>query len=192
MIKHEKMYLYPNKPIRFYDLKILITSIQEFDPDQWVVQPKWDGHRALIFCDEMGKITVYSRHKTPLTLAKNNWNWLSVLPLKRPWLLDGELTRDQRMRVWDYAYQGKSYDWNLPYGTRIEKLSRQLKKQYKKGDFTFELIQTQPFLKYRELLNLNDTYLEGLVFKNLQAIDLWGLHQTHEKASQIKFRLKVA
>ena len=188
MLKPESIFAFPNKPIRFYDVQGFISSLKEED---WISQPKWDGHRAEIVCDEAGKITVFSRNKTRLALAKNNWGWLNMLDIPRPWLLDAELLRDGRMITWDYAMINGQYGTIRPYLERLTKLEKMVPKKLTHGDHSIEVIETLPLNGYRKfLLKAGDPALEGFVLKNKMATDLWGPNSTKEVASQFKYRFK--
>jgi len=189
-----EMYVFPNKPLRIYNVSRILNIVES---DNWIVQPKWDGHRALPHCDENGKVTVFSRQGTPLTLAKKDFTWLSLLPIPRPWLLDGELLRDGRMIIWDYAFMGISesgipnYVCKKEYGSRLSELQKIFDQKFTKNKFSIELIDTYPAKVYnRIMLKAGDKNLEGFVLKNKAAIDLWGISSTREVSSQLKFRFK--
>ena len=181
------MFVFPNKPIRIFDPSSFVSNL---DLSQWVVQPKWDGHRALPMCDEKGEVTVYSRHGTPLSLAKNNWQWLSMLDLPRPWLLDGEmLPCGKRLIVWDYAILGGQYGMLKPYRERLNLLGGWPTRT--KDGRSIEIIDTRPGKAYREIMLLAGLKsLEGFVLKRRDATNLWGPHSTCEVSSQFKYRFK--
>lgn len=187
-------FVFPNKPLRIYNVTRILNIVES---DNWIVQPKWDGHRALPHCDENGKITVFSRQGTPLTLAKKDFTWLSLLPIPRPWLLDGELLRDGRMIIWDYAFMGISesgipnYVCKTLYLERLLRLCHIFKEPFKKNGFSIELVESIPAKHYKRImLKAGDQSLEGFVLKNRAAIDLWGISSTREVSSQLKFRFK--
>lgn len=180
------MFIYPNKPVRFYDLKRMIAAGND---EEWVLQPKWDGHRAIIDCSLDGGIIVNSRHGTPLTLAKNNWQWLSILEIPRPWTLDGELTRDGRLIVWDFAVLGGVIYFPAPYRERLKFLKSAKSLNMKKGSQSVSVIEMVKPSEYKKfLLQRSDTALEGLVMKRLDARDFWSINATIDVGSQLKFR----
>ena len=182
----DEMFIYPNKPIRIYDIEKLKHSI---DFKAWIVQPKWDGHRAIIACDESGKVQVFSRHKTHLRLAGDQWTWLNLLPFPRPWLVDGELLHSGRLVIWDYAIWGGAYLFNKPYSERLKELETALPNVLRKGNKSTLVISQVPANRYKEiLLKKGDKELEGIIFKNPQATDFWGPYRTREVPSQFKYR----
>jgi hypothetical protein len=184
-------FIYPNKPVRFYDLKRFAATIT---PEEWVVQPKYDGHRAHPYCDEAGDVTVYGRNGKPLNLAKGDWKWLSLLEIPRPYLLDGELTRDGRLLLWDYAILGGASEFREAYENRLKKLLGLVPKPLSKGRYTVGLVETAEARKWAEVLlkHRGDPTVEGLVFKKRSARDLWGQFSTAEVPSQMKFKFSKA
>lgn len=181
-----EMLVIPNKPLRIYLLDSLAKAI---DMNAWWVQPKWNGHRALPFCDAKGSVRVYSRHGSLLTRAKNDFKWLGLLRLPRPWQLDGELLSDGRMIVWDIALIGGEYVFNKPYAERFALLKRYLPKRFKKETVSIEMIESLKGTEYKKFfLKQGDTHLEGFVFKNPEATDHWGPYKTRDVSSQLKFR----
>jgi ATP-dependent DNA ligase len=179
-------FVFPNKPIRVYQPDVLT----KFGLDGWIVQPKWDGHRVLPYCDKDGKITAFSRHGRPLALAANDWDWLSMLQIPRPWLLDGELTRSGRMIIWDYGVLDGDQSTSLPYDTRLTTLQAMLS-PLKKGGKVIELVETLDASEYEKILaREGEPDLEGVVFKRRNAKNLWGLTSTSEVPSQVKYRFR--
>lgn len=182
-----KRVLYPNKPMLIYDIERFLESI---DPKDWIVQPKWDGHRALISCDSQGKIRILSRQLTPLTLAaKGNWGWVSMLPLPRPWVLDGELTLEGEIIIWDYAEMAGQDSLDTPYNDRLEFLAARLRKPFRKGSHSIALIQTYPVQQYKKIVKPG---IEGLVFKRRSARDFWNARRTNEVPSQLKWKARIS
>lgn len=181
-----EMFVIPNKPLRIYDPASLSRTIEL---EKWWVQPKWNGHRALPFCDAKGGVIVYSRHGTPLTRAKTDFKWLSVLGIPRPWELDGELLIDGRMIVWDIAVIGGEYVFKKPYAERFALLKRYFPKRFKKEAFSIEIIESLRGPEYKKfMLMQGDTHLEGFVFKNPEGTDHWGPYKTIDVPSQLKYR----
>lgn len=180
------MVIIPNKPLRIYQPDEFISKI---NTKEWVVQPKWDGHRALPFCTEAGKLTVMNRQGTPLTRAKDSFTWLSLLNIPRPWQLDGELTQSSRLIIWDIATLGGKYIFDTPYLERLKQLEKLIPNNLTKNNTSIEVIETLKASQYKRLLlKRGDPYLEGFVFKNSRATDLWGPYKTTEVPSQIKYR----
>lgn len=180
----ELSFIFPNKPNQIHNPGVVFQSI---DLARWLAQPKWAGHRALPQCNRSGEITVYSRHGKPLTLAaKDNWQWLAMLiRLPRPWLLDGELCRDGNMVIWDVAIMGNRILANEPYEKRLKVLKEILPIPYAKGHQKIESIQT---LEGKDWPLISKTEkIEGVVWKDKSATDLWGIHSTKDVATQIKY-----
>jgi ATP-dependent DNA ligase len=187
-VKLEDMFVFPNKPIEFFNIPSMLSV---FNLSEWLVQPKWDGHRALPACDSEGRVVVWNRQRKALTLAGTNWQWLSMLPLERPWLADGELTRSGRLILWDFAIWGGQCLYTTPYEQRLQTLGKALTKTYSKDKLQVELVETLPAESYKSLLLKRGAQdLEGLVFKNKGATNLWGPFATSDVASQCKFRFK--
>lgn len=185
-VKPEEMFVWPNKPLRVYDIQSFLSKV---DPNQWVVQPKYDGHRAHPICDTKGNVVVFSRYGKPLTRAGNKWGWLSMLPIPRPWMLDCELTSKGEMYVWDIAILGGEYVYQKSYGERFSWLSLNLGTTYRHISSRLSLLESLPAKEYRSLLlRKADKTIEGVVFKNTLSQDLWGPFQTKEHPSQIKYK----
>jgi hypothetical protein len=109
--------------------------------------------------------------------------------------LDGELLRDGRMIVWDFAFMGQAksgiplYVCKEPYLPRLEALQKMIPKRLIKDRFSFEVIQSLPLKEYKSLLlKAGDKNLEGLVLKKKLATDLWGISATRDVDSQLKYR----
>lgn len=182
------MFCYPNKPIQFYQPALFVSKL---DLSKWIVQPKWDGHRAIILCDDRGNVKVMSRHGKKLTLAKDNFKWLSMLDIPQPWVLDGELMRSGRLVVWDYAMWEGEWQITRAYQNRLKQLSDVFCRPIEKGDYSIELIESLPAKRYKEImLKSGLPGLEGFVLKNLGATNFWGPYKTSEVSSQFKFRFK--
>lgn len=171
--------------MRIHDIERFLAGV---DPHKWVVQPKYNGHRALPTCDKDGRVRVLSRHLTPLTLAKDQWEWLAALPLPRPWQLDGELTPSGQMVVWDYSIMEGISGLTLRYCERLEILRDALHDEYIREGQSFSVVSFLPALKYQQILSLPDPAIEGLVFKNLDATDFWSITATREVPGMVKFR----
>jgi ATP-dependent DNA ligase len=177
-------FFYPNKPTRVYTPDRVIPRLT--NPAQWVVQPKWDGKRAEISC-EAGKVMLRSREGREW--PDQRWGWLARLPLPQPWFLDGELTRDNYLHVWDYAVLGGELKFREPYQDRLERLQELLPKLLVQENQTLVPIETRPATEYEEVLKREgDPHLEGVVWKNLQGTDFWGPWSTNTISSQLKFR----
>lgn len=172
-------FCYPNKPIRIYQIVKLLTTLPL---DRWVVQPKMDGRRVLPYCDIDGNITLYGRLNQKFKETRPE---LSKLDLPRPFLLDGELLRDGRIFLWDYALLGGQEVFTLPYQERLTRLQNVVI-----SGIGAELIETLPADQYQTILARGKKNgLEGCVWKNKLATDLWGVFSTSENSSQFKFRL---
>lgn len=174
------MFLFPNKPCRFYRLEFL----KKIDLNNRIAQPKWNGHRCLpVFDGE--KLIIYSRHGTPLSRAAGNkWKHLKDFQIPTPWQLDGELTASGRLIIWDYAVMGRDATITMDYGERLAVL--QGLENLPKG---VELIETYPGTEYQKILDRKgEPELEGFVLKRIDACDLWGRYSTFENADQLKYR----
>lgn len=180
----ELSFIYPNKPNQVHQPRVVFQSI---DLARWLAQPKWAGHRALPQCNRAGEITVYSRHGQPLTLAaKDNWQWLAMLiDLPRPWLLDGELCRDGNLVIWDIGIMGNRIMAQEPYEKRLNALKNILPSPKTKGHQKVELIQTLSGENWTQIMHTEK--VEGVVWKEKTAKDLWGIHSTRDVGSQIKY-----
>lgn len=176
-------FLFPNKPIRTYSPKEWLKSIKSND---WLVQPKLDGKRALVSLGQDNKLIVYNRYGQPCQ-ENRKFQFLKSLNLPKPFLLDGELLRNNKIVIWDYAILNGKSEYNLPYLERFNKLqSLFLKNKISE----IEIIASLDSIDYLKILAKTSSFLEGVVFKMKQATNLWGLYSTSEVGSQIKYRLK--
>jgi ATP-dependent DNA ligase len=171
-------FVFPNKPI-----KIHTSNLRSISFGDWIVQPKFDGHRALPACDESGNITIFSRHGRPLSRAKGRKD-IGKIDWPTPWLLDGEMTVDGRLIIWDLAVLGGVDFTRHPYLNRLKFLESL--KDLSPG---ITIIKTLPASEYEKLfLDRSDSAVEGVVFKKKLATDLWGGTSTKEVASQLKLK----
>jgi len=178
-------FYFPNKPIHVYDPVKLMTTMGPVQED-WIVQPKWNGKRVEIACNAEGQITLFGRQGQ---FFKDRWPWLGELPLPRPWFLDGELLRDNRIFVWDAAVLDGKPVYKSAYAPRLDLLQEKIPKPLTNGSQTLECIQTMPARFYGALLRREgDPLLEGIVWKNLNATNLWGPYSTNQVSSMFKFR----
>jgi ATP-dependent DNA ligase len=179
------VFYFPNKPIRIYDPQRFVGNLKPVG--DWVAQPKWDGKRAMVSCDDHGQVSLSSREGR--SWPKENWGWLVELKLPRPWFLDTELLRDGRIFVWDFAVLGGKALYREAYRSRLEILKGLA--PCVKGSQSIEVIESVEAVSYQTLTaRAGQASLEGVVWKNLNATDLWGPHSTTEVASQFKFRFK--
>ena len=177
-------FIWPNKPIHIYNPWKLMGVLKPLSA--WVVQPKWNGKRVEIACDEKGNITLYGRQGQKFP---ERWPWLSDIPLERPWFVDGELLRDKRIFVWDFALLGGKSVFKEPYESRLAHLVEKLPKALTQDGQTVQCVETLPATSYEALLGREgDPFLEGIVWKNRAATDLWGVHSTSQVSSCFKFR----
>jgi ATP-dependent DNA ligase len=177
-------FYFPNKPVRVYNADRLVRRLSR--QEGWIGQPKWDGKRAEIACED-GKVVLHSREGREW--PQERWDWLADLPLPQPWFLDGELTRDNHIRVWDFAVLGGEVLYRTPYGDRLSRLEALLPSPLEQGGQSFACIETRPLEACGELLaREGDEFLEGVVWKRLDATDLWGPNSTSQVGSQFKFR----
>jgi len=177
-------FYFPNKPIRVYDPTKILGLLNPVE--SWVAQPKWNGKRVEISCDADGKITLFGRlgQRFP-----ERWPWLSDLPLARPWFVDGELLRDNRIYVWDFAVLGGEPVFRDTYEPRLRHLEKCLPNPLTVNGQTVACVEVIPAQGYKSLLlRRGDKMLEGIVWKSLRAKNLWGPHATTEVNSQFKYR----
>lgn len=187
-----KTFFFPNKPIQIYNPERLIPSLG--DLSKWVVQPKWNGKRVEICCSNR-RINLYSREGRQWHLPE--WDWLKELPLPEPWFLDGELLRDNRIYVWDYAVMAGKQVFQTPYRPRLEFLTDELTGfsdagrscAWSRGKYSLACIESCPVKAYDNLMaRKGDPFLEGIVWKNLEATNSWGPRSTSKVSTQFKFR----
>lgn len=175
-------FIFPNKPVRVYNLE---ATAKMCGPD-WIVQPKIDGHRAIVCVDGKGGVEVLSRHGNKLTLAKKwNWDWLNGLKLKAPFMLDGELTSTGGLFVWDFAYLGGEAWYGRPYRDRLTVLLDVPPLRDECQRLEARTVWTWPASKHDRLVC---GLQEGVVFKDLSARDMWGVYSTVETPSQLKYK----
>lgn len=181
------MFLFPNKPTRHYNPKSLVPLLEP--AQDWVVQPKWDGKRVLIECDALGVVRFYGRLGQNFAGA---WGWLRDLPLPKPWFLDGEWLRDGRIILWDIGILDGIKVCKDPYGGRLEVLQKAIPESLTLFGQTLQCVETYPADQYQEhiLDRKGVTGLEGCVWKNLKATNLWGIVSTSEVNSCFKYRFR--
>lgn len=176
-------FCYPNKPIRIYQIDKLLTTLPI---DKWIVQSKVDGKRVLPYCDNDGNITLYGRLNQKFKETRPE---LAKLDLPRPWLADGELLRDGRIFLWDYAVVGGAEVFKLPYQERLTRLQSVFSLDADVDRVGCELIDTFPANQYQTILSRGkDDGLEGIVFKNKLATNMFGVTSTNEVPSMFKYR----
>lgn len=181
-------FFYPNKPIRIYDPGRIIKVMGD-KASEWIVQPKWDGKRCEITCDEKGEIQLYSREAS--RWPSHEWQWLSELRLPRPWFVDGELLRDGRMFVWDLAMVKGTPVFQSEYRPRLKCIQETVPQPITRDGKTLACIETLPAADYEQLLKREGSdLLEGLVWKLPSAKNFWGPNATSEVNTQFKYRFK--
>jgi len=186
------MFFFPNKPIQIYDPDKLLVLLRH-QKNNWIVQPKWNGKRVEIACDN-NIIRMTSREGNYWSKESASWVWLRELPLPQPWFLDGEMLRDGRVYVWDYAVLGGQRTFKTPYKSRLKFLQTILPFQYihspqKLYKTILAVTETLPITKYKKLLKRsNDKFIEGVVWKNLSGMNFWDLYKTGKVATQFKYR----
>lgn len=180
------MFYFPNKPVRVYDPEKIVGVLNPLS--SWIVQPKWDGKRVEIDCNAKGVVTLYGRQNQ---VFKETWPWLADLDLPRPWFVDGELLRDGRIFVWDFAVLDGKPVFREPYGSRLARLQAALPGVKTQNNQTIACIETLPASAYKTLLGRAGAGgMEGIVLKHLAATNLWGPYSTSEVATQFKYRFK--
>lgn len=158
-------------------------------PDQWVVQPKWDGKRVMVECSEVGKIRLYGRQNQEWKLGP--WGFLNMLPLERPWFADGELLRSGKIILWDFAVLGGTHVYKDPYEGRLRLLQSKIPNPLRHGTEEVSVAETHPGTDYQTILSRKgQEHLEGCVWKRVSATNLWGVTSTSEVPTCFKFRFK--
>lgn len=172
--------IWPNKPTRFYDLTAMLPKIKH-----WVVQNKYDGKRCLIQKLDQ-KITLFGRQYQKFSEQRPD---LVSLPLPGNWLLDGELLRNGQLYVWDAAVLNSELVFHQPYQERLGRLQSAL--QSAASHSAFQLVETRPITAYQHQVGApHAEAIEGYVFKDPEARDLWGPHSTREVSSQLKYKFR--
>ena len=181
------MFYWPNKPIRIYDNEKLVNTLPL---ENWIVQPKWDGKRLEISCDAEGRLMFFGRQGQRWASVAEEWGFLVDLHVPKPWFLDGELLRDGRIFVWDYAQMAGVAEFRKPYWPRLQFLQENVLPMVVNGH-SFSVAETLQASEYKKLLlREGDPMLEGIVFKSRNATNLWGPHNTTQVNSQFKYRFK--
>ena len=173
--------IWPNKPTRFYNLAAMLPKIKH-----WVVQNKYDGKRCLI--QKLGqKITLFGRQYQKFSEQRPD---LVSLPLSGDWLLDGELLRNGQLYVWDAAILNGQLVFHRPYQERLAYLQAALS-SVEQSHTAFQLVETRSITAYQHQVRApHAEAIEGYVFKDPEARDLWGPHSTREVSSQLKYKFR--
>lgn len=174
------MFYYPNKPVRIYDVDKFVETLD----DNWIAQPKLNGKRVLP-CFDQEKFSLFNRHGAACK-ETNHFSFLKKL-IPGPFLLDGEYLRNGNIVIWDYAVLNGDEEYTTEYSYRLSKLSNLMKDIHHPK---FSMVNTMPAKFYPKILSEKSEFLEGIVFKNLRAKNLWGIYSTNDVGSQVKFRLK--
>lgn len=211
------MFLFPSKPKIISAPDKLIDILKQLNKlDNYRVQVKKNGSRAIVWIDEVGKVTIYDRRNSMLTMAMEmDWSPLAMLfPFRT--LLDGELIgRKQgevsnRLYLWDMpVISGENLTKNS-YGERYNELRQifmtsgdsklvipesveQIQKDLKKiqvgvaNSFSAELWQELlDKISYGGSTGEN----EGLVFKDITHDLSWSRWKTAEIDQQVKCLIK--
>lgn len=171
------MFYFPNKPIRIYDCQAFIKTLSS----DWIVQPKYDGKRVLMDVSVRGDVKLYGRQGQRF---KESFPQLANLPYPKPFFLDGELMRDGTIACWDSAVWGSEEVWHFPY---IERYLKLMPCQQSNVDNYF-VVESKPIEQYKDVLSNVSKNIEGCVFKDTLAINLWGPNSTNETADSFKYR----
>lgn len=175
-------YIWVNKPLRVYNPLGILPKISG-----WTAQPKYDGKRVLIAC-ENNKVTLFGRQNQKF---KEERPWLAELPFVQPFLLDGELLRNGNIYFWDYAIMGGEAHYRKRYRERWKQIKDL--QSVECGGHRFALVDVVVAKDYQKLMepSMSDfEAIEGCVFKNPDATDMFGIYSTSEVSSMIKYRIK--
>lgn len=211
------MFLYPSKPKVINDPNKLIEMLRQLGKlENYQVQVKKNGSRAVVWIDANGKVTIYDRRNSMLTMAMEmDWSSLGMLfPFNS--LLDGELIgRKQgeisnRLYLWDMPIISGEDLTKISYGERFNELRQiflthsdpiltttdeieQIKKDLR--SIQVGVAKSYPAENWQELLN-KITYggstgeNEGLVFKDTTHNLSWSRWKTSEIDQQVKCLIK--
>jgi len=176
-------FLYPNKPVRVWDPHIAAKHV---GIPSWVVQPKWDGSRVEVTVEDQ-RVRLMSREGREWDSTQ--WGWLASLPIPQPWYGDGELLRSGKIVLWDLAVLGGRSIFHQEYYPRLQTLQSLLPESVSVGAREVSVAQTLSGERYQELLTrVGEPHMEGIVWKDKTAKNLWGPNSTSEVGSQVKYR----
>lgn len=213
------MFLWPSKPREISDPDKLIETLRDLKKlDNYRVQIKKNGSRAIVWIDENSKVTIYDRRNTTLTMAmEKDWSALGkIFPART--LLDGELIGRKQGEI-----SNRLYLWDMPVcgGTDLTKVSyneryQELISLFVGKDSGYELAgwtenhewfwrnydsvivgiaKVHPAENWKNLL-MSVNYQgstgenEGIVFKDITHPLSWDRSKTRDIKEQVKFLLK--
>jgi hypothetical protein len=132
--------------------------------------------------DTAGTVKLYGRLGQRF---KETMPQLANLPYPKPFFLDGELMRNGNIACWDAAVWGGEEVWHCEYIDRYSKLRSHLN-----ASVNIEGFITVPSNAPEHYRSFVGSDVEGYVFKNLRATNLWGPTSTSEVNGCFKFRFK--
>jgi hypothetical protein len=191
----ENPFLYPNKPVLFHRLETLEAHI---DLSKYLVQPKYNGDRAIVSCSKDGKVVVFSRLRRELNGTKGKFDYLAdAVKLPKPWVLDGEWVKEKfGIYWWDVGMVGGKFVGGTPYKERFEKYEELVGRIQMPADHKMPFLcrtiwaecDSKHYQAVKDISIQGVSSLEGLVYKLKDATDLWGVSSTSERPSQLKWR----
>lgn len=93
------LWQYPMKPVRVTDAIFSRPGIE----DGYVLEPKFDGWRAMVVSDESGRVSLWTREKRPIEMPNNLRGQLESLGLPRDTVLDGEIWNPTKRGSWQHS-----------------------------------------------------------------------------------------
>ncbi len=88
-------WMYPMKPVRIRE-----STLQSLRLGDYWLEPKLDGHRAILIVDGKKK-NVWTRQKNPIKLPQNLLDQLAGLKLEDGTVLDGEIWNPLKRGGWE-------------------------------------------------------------------------------------------
>jgi len=195
------MRLFPPNPKRIYSVPTLVGD--------WIVQIKYDGHRAVIECFD-GEFKVFGKAgQYPLAATKGyDWSWIKSI-FGDNFILDGEVIGprqagepNNRLCVWDDAYLDNVNLTDVIYRDRQSGLIRRLNIDGQVGmemcvvaaykGMTLYASRSWSAAEWRqvqqELLARNRADEEGLVFKRADHCLCWHPRTNQETYDMLKLK----
>jgi hypothetical protein len=193
-MQHSEMTLFPGQPMRIYEVPPSVTA-----PDSsWLVQFKKNGHRAIVRCDEAGRVVMIDRHgKGELAASKKGeWQWLADV-FAPPFVLDGELvgprqagSKNWSLALWD-AISMAGCSWaEIRYLDRLRMLKEPIPRSQGTVHIVGWMFEPAGWRNIWDSITDPDGEDEGLVFKRWDIPLAWHTRPGVEDPNQLKLRKK--